>query len=89
MLSRMQLIAPPEVYAQYNSTAEALDAWADEANKGAPKRSGGYIVLSTTDTPHVEKAKVLFPVYQDEYEKLLNVMRASLTNMKASLDTTK
>lgn len=83
ILARLRLGAPADIRQQYVVTAEALDSWAEEAQRGSPKPvAGGFVLISSGDTPHQEKAKTLFPVYDAAYEKLQQMMQQHLEALR-------
>jgi hypothetical protein len=78
--ARLRLLASKQIVTQSQIASEALYHWSVEYRSGSPRRVGksGFAVISSTDIPHSEKARSLYPAVNNEIAKLAELMEADL-----------
>ena len=87
LLSRAMLKAPEAVLQQLQTTCDALSAWSLQYRKGLPLKVGdsNFVMVSTQDFPHQERARQLRPLLNNEMHELNAVMKKDLDSRRKQL----
>jgi len=84
--ARVALVAPENVVAQHHKVGDLVYAWSVEYRRGQPQPIGpselNAVLISSTDTPHREKANELYPQLMAASTDLANLMRSHLAKVR-------
>lgn len=82
--ARMRLVEARAVAEQHEKTSAAIARWSSEYRRGAPKPVGdtGMVMISSTDTPHQERASALFPEACQAVIDLTECMKVHLAQLE-------